>query len=134
MKKVIVMKYLSAKHFERLNLRVGKIKAVKKHPKVDEYILLIDLGPVDQDAQIIADLKKSYKMKDLIGKQVVFLENFKHTTIGGLESQGLLLVTHKKGKPVLIKPDKKVLTGVQVGGLQDTTIHYHHKPGEHGKY
>ncbi|MCK4589409.1 MAG: hypothetical protein KAT77_03135 [Nanoarchaeota archaeon] len=128
-----MMKYLSARHFEKLNLRVGVIKAVKKHPKVDEFILLIDLGPADQDAQLIADLKP-YKMKDLIGKQVVYLENFKHTTVGGLESQGLLLITHKNGKPVLLKPDKKVLAGVQVGGVQDSVSHYHFKKGEFGKY
>ncbi|MBW2963581.1 hypothetical protein KY306_02295 [Candidatus Woesearchaeota archaeon] len=128
------MKYLTAKHFEKLNLRIGTIKAVKKHPKVDEYILLIDLGPVDQDAQIVADLKATYKMKDLIGKQVIYLENFESTYIKGIESQGLLLVTQKNGKPVLIKPDKKVLTGVRVSGIQDTIAHYHHKAGEHGKY
>ena len=128
------MKYISAKHFEKLNFRIGQIKAVKKHPEIDEYILLIDLGPVDQDAQIIADLKESYKMKDLIGKQVVYLENFESTYIKGVESQGLLLVTQKNGKPVLVKPDKKVLVGVRVGGLQDTVVHYHYKAGEHGKY
>lgn len=128
------MKYLTAKHFERLNLRIGTIKAVKKHPKVDEYILLIDLGPVDQDAQIVADLKATYKMKDLLGKQVVYLENFESTQIQGIESQGLLLITQKNDKPVLLKPDRKVLTGVRVSGIQDTTRHYHFKPGEHGKY
>jgi len=128
------MKYLSAKHFEKLNLRVGKIKAVKQHPEIDEYILLIDLGPVDQDAQIVADLKAAYKMKDLIGKQVIYLENYESTYVKGIESQGLLLVTQKNGKPILIKPDRKVLTGVRVGGIQDTITHYHHKPGEHGKY
>lgn len=129
------MKYISAKHFEKLNLRVGTIKAVKQHPKIkNEYVLLIDLGPADQDAQIVADLKKSYKMNDLIGKQVAYLENFEHSRVRGVDSHGLLLVAHKNGKPVLLKPDKKVLAGVRIGGMNDSETHYHYKAGAHGKY
>ena len=127
------MKYLSSKHFEKLNLRIGKIKAVKKHPEIDEFILLRSLGPADQDAQIVADLKP-YKMSDLIGKQVVYLENFKSTIVKGVESQGLLLIAHKHNKPVLLVPDKKVHVGVRIAGIQDSEEHYHYKAGEHGKY
>ena len=127
------MKQVSAKDYEKLNLRVGKIKAVQKHPKVDEYILLIDFGTVEQDMQIVVDLKDSYGMDELVGKQVVFLENFEHTNVEGVDSQGLLLITHKEGKPVLLVPEKEVETGVKVAGMQDGERHYHWKEGEHGR-
>lgn len=121
------MDYITYKDFEKLNIRIGKIKAVEPHPKLQDYILLIDLGPVESDMQIVADLKESYPMDELLGKQVIFIENFKPKVIGGIESQGLLLITHKEGKPVLLQPEKEVLTGVKVYGMSDTELAYHIK-------
>ena len=119
------MDYVNYQDFEKLNIRVGKIKAAQSHPKLPEYLLLIDLGPAERDMQIVADLKESYRMDELTGKQVLFVENFRPTVIGGIESQGLLLITHKEGKPVLVQPDKEVLTGVRVYGMNDTELAHH---------
>ena len=124
------MDYINYKDFEKINIRVGKIKAVEPHPKLPDYILLIDLGPVERDMQIVADLKDSYSMEDLIGRQVVFIENFKPEVIEGVESQGLLLITHKEGKPVLLQPEKEVSTGVKVFGIRDTELAHHLKRGD----
>ncbi len=121
------MDYINYKDFEKLNIRVGKIKAAEPHPKLQDYVLLIDLGPAERDMQIVADLKESYAMDKLVGKQVVFVENFKPKVIGGIESQGLLLVTHKEGKPVLFQPEKEVETGVRVYGMRDTELTHHLK-------
>lgn len=106
------------KDFEKLELRVGRITGVKKLG--NEYLLLIDLGPADQDVQVVADLKKGYKMPELIGKQCVVLLNICPEMVMGVESQAMLLFTTKEGKPVLISPDKKVHTGVQVYGGMDS--------------
>lgn len=121
------MDYVDYQDFEKLNIRVGKIKAIEPHPKLRDYILLIDLGPVERDMQIVADLKESYRMDELIGKQILFIENFEPQDIEGVESQGLLLITHKEGKPVLLQPEKEVLTGVKVYGIKDTELTYHIK-------
>ena len=119
------MDYVENKDVEKLNLRIGKVKAAENHPKTNDFILLIDLGPVERDMQLVADLKDGYKMEELIGKQVVFLENFKPKMVRGIESQGLLLITHREGKPVLLQPEKDVLTGVKVFGLNDLELaHY----------
>jgi methionyl-tRNA synthetase len=109
--------------FEKINLRVGTIKAVKPHPKTKDYLLLIDT--IGADKQLIANLKESYTMDELIGKQVVFVQNTEPVVIGGLESIGLLLVTRKDGKPVLITPEKEVTEGVPVVGLNNAEIRYH---------
>jgi methionine--tRNA ligase beta chain len=119
------MDYLNAQDFEKLNLRIGKIKAVQPHPQLQDYILLIDLGPAEQDMQLVADLQKSYPMDELVGKQVLFLENFQPEVIGGIESQGLLLITHKEGKPVLLQPEQEVETGVRAYGIRDTELTHH---------
>lgn len=120
------MKYITEKDVTKLNMRIGKIKAVKRHDKIDEYILLIDLGTVEQDMQIVADLKP-YSIPDLIGKQVVFIENVKPTMVRGIESQGMLLIAHRNGKPVLLGPDKQVSTGVKVYGVQDGEVCHYEK-------
>ena len=124
------MEKISPKDFERLNLRVGTIKGVQKHPLIDEYIILVDLGPADQDIQLVADLKESYSMKALMGKQVLVVENMEPEEVRGVETQGMLLITRLKGKPVLVSPEKKVETGMQVSGLFDVERYYHHEPGK----
>ena len=121
------MDKIKLKDFEKLDLRIGTIKAVKDHPETNDYLLLIDLGQVEQDMQIVADLKESYKKEKLIGKQIIYLDNIMPLTIGGIESQGLLLVTHKGGKPVLLSPEKKVLPGVRVAGIRDSESYHHEK-------
>lgn len=121
------MDYICYEDFEKLNIRVGKIKAVEPHPKLQDYILLIDLGPAERDMQIVANLKESYQMDELMGKQVLFIENIEPQVVGEIESQGLLLITHKEGKPVLLQPEKEVLTGVRVYGIKDTELAHHIK-------
>jgi len=83
-----MMQEINTKDFEKLNIRVGKIKAVKQHEKLPDYILLIDLGQAEQDMQIVADLKDGYSMDELVGKQVIFVENLKPELVGDVENRG----------------------------------------------
>ena len=77
--------------------------------------------------QVVADLAESYKFEELIGKQVIFLENFDPKEVRGETSIGALLITTKDGKPVLISPEKKTLPGVKVAEVSDTVVTYHPK-------
>lgn len=113
---------ITAKDFEKINLKVAKIKAVKKHPQTDDYVLLIDIGAVGADKQLVANLKKSYKMEELVGKQVVYVQNTEPIVVNGIESIGLLLTTSKNGKPVLLCPEKKVTIGAKVVGLDNKEV------------
>ncbi len=119
------MEYITTRTLAKLNIRIGTIKAVKQHPELEDYLLLIDLGIAEQDMQIVAHLKDSYTMEELIGKQIVFLENLKPKVIKGIESQGALFLTQLDGKPVLIQPEKKVLPGVRVFEIRDSHICFH---------
>ncbi len=111
---------IKQKYFTKLNLKIGKIKAVKKHPKINDYILLIDIGATGADKQIVANL--SGKMENLIGKRVIFLQNTEPVVVKGIESIGLLLTASKNGKPVLIEPPKGVCIGARVTGLNHQEI------------
>ncbi len=126
------MKFESPKVFEKLNIRVAKIKGIKNHPKTKDYILDLDLGIVERDCQVVADLAGSYKKDQLIGKSVVYIENIKPIQVQGISSMGIILIAHHNGKPVLLAPQESVATGVQVSGLDTTEHHYHWIAGEHG--
>ncbi len=117
------MSEITAKDFEKLDLRVGKIKAVKKHPQTDDYILLVDIGPIGADKQIVANLKKYYTMKDLMNKKVCVNINAKPTVVKGIESIGWLLIAHEGKKPVLIEPGN-FLPGIRICGLNNKEITY----------
>jgi methionyl-tRNA synthetase len=79
-------------HFTDLDLRIGKVKAVKDHPNADKlYIILVDLGKVERDLQIVSGMRDYYKKEDLLGKKIVILRNLKPAVFRGIESNGMLL-------------------------------------------
>ncbi len=123
-------KKLTHADFERLELRVGTIKGAKPHENGQDYILLIDLGPVEQDLQVVADLNGGYEIEELVGKQVVLMLNICPEVVGGVESQALLLITTVEGKPVLISPEKKINPGVKVYGIMDSTCGHFEETGQ----
>ena len=118
-------KKLTHKAFEALELRVGTIRGVKLHPKTDDYLLDVDLGPVEQDIQIIADLKDGYTIDELMGKQVMVWLNVCSTTVEGEESEGMLLITECEGRPVLLGPSDNVHPGIKIMAVNDgTCVHF----------
>ena len=121
------MPEIKPRDVEKLNLRIGKIKAVKQHPQTQDYSVLMYLGPVGRPQQVVVDLHESYQMNVLMGKQVIYLQNLEPVIVQGIESQGLILITHLKGKPVLLQPEKKVYTGVKVVGLNNVEVGYEGK-------
>ncbi|MEM3154104.1 MAG: hypothetical protein QW165_00870 [Candidatus Woesearchaeota archaeon] len=114
-------KKISHQDFEKLQLRVGTIAQVKTHPKnPKEYIIIVDCAAADEDIQVVAGLADSYKMEELLGKQVVVLCNIEPELIGGEESQGMLLISHAGKKKVLLTADKKVPQGAAVSGIMNS--------------
>ncbi len=106
---------ISINEFNKIDLRVGKIKAIKPHPEADKlYILDVDLGEGEHDVQIVAGIKPYYEMSDLMEKQIVIVRNLEPTVIRGIESQGMLLAAEFKGKVVLISPEKEIETGAKI--------------------
>ncbi len=111
-------KKITHEDFEKLQLRVGTIKKVTVHPKnAKDYVILVDTAAADEDIQVVAALKDSYKAEELLGKQVIVLCNIKPELVGGEESQGMLLISHKGKKPVLIGPHEKCPEGTAVSGI-----------------
>jgi len=107
--------YVSFDDWQKLDLRIGKIKKVKDHPNADKlYVLLVDMGKGENDRQVVAGLKKHYKPEELIGKQVVIFTNLQPAKLRGVESNGMLLAADFKDKVALLQPDKKIETGAKI--------------------
>lgn len=99
--------------FSKLELKVGTILEVEEVEGSEKLIKLkVDLGE-EIPRQVLAGIKKWYKAKSLIGKQVVVVANLEHRMMMGLESQGMLLAADFK-KPVLLKPSQKVPQGTKI--------------------
>ncbi len=76
--------------FKKIEFKVGKIKDVTEHPNADRlYVVTVDLG--DKTKQVVAGIRSTYKKEDLIGRQVVVVDNLDPAVIRGAESQGMIL-------------------------------------------
>ena len=101
--------------FAKINLKVGTIIDAQKPEGSEKLLRLsIDLGE-EKPRTIMAGIGLSYAPEKLIGKQIIVVANLEHRSLMGIESEGMLLAAHdKKGKPVVLKPSKKVPSGSSV--------------------
>ena len=78
-----------------------------------------DIGKIENAEQVEGSNKllrligKSYQPEQLIGKQCPFVFNLETKMLKGLESQGMILCADN-GEPVLLHPDKEILSGSTV--------------------
>ncbi|OYT39116.1 MAG: methionine--tRNA ligase [Candidatus Altiarchaeales archaeon ex4484_43] len=106
--------HIEFSEFEKLDLRIGKIKEVRDHPRAEKlYLLKVDIGKGDV-RQLVAGIKTVYKKEELMGRQVVVVTNLKPREIRGERSDGMILAADVNGKAVLLMPDKKVRVGARV--------------------
>lgn len=104
---------ISYEDFRKLELKVAQIKEVSEHPNADKlYVITIDLG--DKTKQIVAGIRSSYKKEDLVGKQVVVVDNLEPAMLRGVESQGMLLAASDEEGICIISPERKTKLGSTV--------------------
>lgn len=100
----------SIEDFKKLELKVAEIKEVNDHPNADRlYVITVDLG--GKTKQLVAGIKNFYKKEDLLGKQVVVVDNLEPALLRGVESQGMLLAAQDAQGIVIVSPEKKVSLG-----------------------
>ncbi|MCI6839063.1 MAG: methionine--tRNA ligase [Prevotella sp.] len=77
--------------FEKLDIRVGHIKACQKVKKSKKLLqFTIDDGS-GLDRTILSGIAAYYKPEQLVGKDVLFVANFAPRKMMGIESQGMIL-------------------------------------------
>ncbi|MFH1440741.1 MAG: methionine--tRNA ligase subunit beta [Candidatus Omnitrophota bacterium] len=96
--------------FRKLELKAAEIKEVTEHPNADRlYVIKVDLG--DKTKQIVAGIRGSYQKEDLIGKQVVVIDNLEPAVLRGVESQGMILAASDEEGICIISPQRNVKLG-----------------------
>ena len=102
--------------FEKLDIRVGVVKACEKVKKADKLLkFAIDDGS-GQERTIVSGIAKYYKPEELVGRRVCFIANLAPRTLKGIESQGMLLSAEDfDGQLSLITTSADVKPGSQVG-------------------
>lgn len=96
--------------FKKLEIRTARIKEAGDHPNADKlYVLTVDLG--DRTKQIVAGIKNYYKKEDLVGREIVMIDNMEPMTLRGVESQGMLLAASDDKGISIITPDRDVAPG-----------------------
>jgi glutamyl-tRNA synthetase len=89
---------------QRIDLRVGLIVSVKKHPDADSlYVEEIDLGE-EKPRTVVSGLVKYLQPEQLLNKKVVVVCNLKPAAMRGVTSYGMLLVGSSS-----VDPNKKEL-------------------------
>ena len=99
--------------FKKLELKVAEIKEVNDHPNADKlYVISVDLG--GRSKQVVAGIKNFYQKEDLLGKQVVVVDNLEPAILRGVESQGMILAVQDAQGIAIVSPQRKVSLGSTV--------------------
>lgn len=105
------------KLFNKLDIRVGLIELVEDLPDSEKMLkLTVDFG--DHKRTVLTGMKKERTdIKEVQGKQALFIVNMKPRKILGVLSEALLLdVGYPDGiSPVMMVPEKPVPNGTRSG-------------------
>lgn len=101
---------ITIEDFRKLELKIAQIKEVSEHPNADKlYVIQLDLG--DRTKQVVAGIRPAYAKEDLIGRQVVVVDNLEPAVLRGVESQGMILAGSDDSGIVIISPQRQLKLG-----------------------
>ena len=96
--------------FRKIEFKVAEIKEVQDHPNADRlYVVILDVG--DKTKRVVAGIKSAYTKEELVGKQVVLVDNLEPAILRGVESQGMILAASDETGLAIISPGKKMKLG-----------------------
>jgi len=99
--------------FKKLDIIVARIKNVRDHPDASKlFILEVNTGETKKE--IVAGIKNFYTKDELIGKDIIMVNNLEPAVIRGVESNGMLLAAGDENGISLIIPARPVKPGSKV--------------------
>jgi len=99
--------------FAKLDLRVATVLEARPHPNADKLLLLqIDVG--DAKKQIVAGIRGHYEPDELVGRQIIVVNNLEEAMLRGEESLGMLLAASAGDAVVLLQPDRECPPGAAI--------------------
>lgn len=97
--------------FEKLDLRVGLVKAAERVPKSKKLLKLsVDIGETEP-RQIVAGLGAVYAPEMLVGTRVVVVANLAPAKLMGIESQGMVLAGGENMGLAVLRLDRELPPG-----------------------
>ncbi|MFA5998855.1 MAG: methionine--tRNA ligase [Candidatus Babeliales bacterium] len=106
----VEVNYASIEDFAKIDLRVGMIFQCEIVEKSDKLLKLqVDFGDFGK-RQIFSGMRKYFTPEDLIGKQAVFVVNFKPRMMMGMPSEGMMLTADG----ALVTVSSSIPNGAQV--------------------
>lgn len=99
--------------FKKIELRVVRVVSAERVEGSEKLLKLeVDLG--DEKRQMVSGIAKSYSPEDLIGKEIIIVANLEPRSLMGLESQGMVLAASSESGPILLVPEKEVVSGTKI--------------------
>ncbi len=100
--------------FEKLDLRVAKIKKCENHPNADRlYVLTLQIGK--EEKTLVTNLKDEFSIEEMEGRNIIVVYNLKPHNFRGIESQGMLLAAvDDDGKLGLLTVGDNIENGARV--------------------
>ncbi|GAB6090481.1 methionine--tRNA ligase [Spirochaeta dissipatitropha] len=111
-----------------VDLRVARITKVEQHPEADKlYIEELDDGS-GEPRTIVSGLVPHYKPEELIGQNIILVNNLKAAKLRGVKSHGMLLAADAKQADgseivdVVVCPDAQPGDRILVKGFEDISV------------
>ena len=114
---LIKNKMISYSDFEKIDIRLGTITYAKEYDKLRKpsILLNIDFGSEIGIKKSSAQIRKNYKSKELLGRQVIAVVNFEPKQIGNIISEVLVLgLPDKNNEPILLSPTNSMENGIRL--------------------
>ena len=107
------MTEISYDDFAKIDLRVAKIETTENIPGKSRIIKgTISLG--DEIRDVIIGGAQFYDPEQLVGKTVIVVANLETKTLGGIESNAMLLAADIDDKPFWLTVDESVPSGTKI--------------------
>jgi tRNA-binding protein len=100
--------------FAKLELRVAKVLEARPHPNADKLMLLqVSIG--EETKQIVAGIRLHYTPEQLVGKNIVIVNNLAPVMLRVEASNGMLLAATSGEKVILLTvDDPDCVTGAKI--------------------
>ncbi|MFM7796625.1 MAG: tRNA-binding protein [Candidatus Nitrosotenuis sp.] len=99
--------------FSKLDIRVAKIVSAEKIPGKTKIIKgVIDLG--GETRSLIIGGAQFFTPEEMVGKTVIAITNLEPKTVGGVDSNAMLLAADLDDKPFWLSVDESVPLGTKI--------------------
>ncbi len=104
---------VTIEEFKKLEMISARVETAREHPNADKLLVLeVDVG--GSKKEIVAGIKNFYTKEELIGKDIVIVNNLEPAAIRGVRSNGMLLAVQDADRITILTPERPARPGSKV--------------------